>query len=524
MGEYPNSQGYPSLGYLQLNEYPTHAHESIQGTLNEVIAENLLTNCEGKTLEVPFSVNWDQINLFNKLTGYTLKSQKDNQGNVFPHNTHWMLAVLHAVAERGIGHLRDKEGTIEIGPTPGFKGHPDCLLDGRDEARYVQKHRFVGEEELLRILRGDHSTGAAECDLPATDALALFSTQDMEYRDVYNIFKVKGLQTMTCAMLLPIEYYNDQQSFTDTTANITWKHQAKKTKLHTWTDLTMCMPDKSFNYVHKKPIIEQWLKQGGYNGKEFNLTFEIQRNYGPLCIIKIVRVYRAGKLSRTIRSPDSRLVQVPDFAEALPIVNKLTNSFWESRVKPEDFYQVFKALKRYTITKRILEKTTQFLYNRDDKSVTRNHTGSYISGQAYQITVRNWCIQEGFNLAPEDHEGLATALLIRAMVIRWKSSKMISYLVKDIQQSDAGGVGAFFRKLGNTIFHPFAFPWTKKRWNKLLSKDKVKKKTLEMSDAHYYLYCLLKISGEEAQVEEYTLTEKQRAHLGAIAEDQIANF
>lgn len=510
MSEYPLSRGTPDLGSLDISKYPYHAHETVQERLNELVAENLDDKIKGRTLEVPFYVDFDQTKTFDKLTSYIIKSKKNPDGSLPPINTHWKLAGLHKIAEHEIGPLRYKEGYYEVGGMPDGTQHTDNKVDSHDESRWRQKHRLIGADELTRIFNGTHSKGAERCALPSDDAVALFSTHDMTYHQIYQIFRIKGLQTMTVAMLLPIKYYNGKMSFTDVEFGIHWRHEGD--------DLVMCMPDSSFNYRHKRSTIEQWMTQGAYNAKDFNLTFEIMRNYGPLCFIKICRVYHGGVISRTLRQPRN-LVKIPDFTSVLPIIKKLTSTYWYEVYTPDKFYEIFKDIKTYDVPPRMAEQSAGWLFNRDHKSVTLNHTGSYLSGLQYQVTVREWCLQEGFQLPPEEHEGLATALLIRAMIIRWKSSQMISYLIQDIQKHEKDDFWHHMTKILNSI----SSPWTKSGWRKLANNNK-DQEILNMSDAHYFLYCILKMHGEQAEVENVVLHEKQTAYLGHLIHDRVATF
>lgn len=510
MSEYPLSRGTPDLGSLDISKYPYHAHEPVQERLNELVAENLDDKIRGRTLDVPFYVDFDQTKAFDKLTSYIIKSKKNPDGTLPPINTHWKLAGLHRIAEHEIGHLRDKEGYYEVGGMPDGTHHTDNRIDAHDESRWRQKHRIIGADELTRIFNGTHAKGAERCALPCDDALAMFSTHDMTYRQIYQIFRIKGLQTMTCAMLLPIKYYNSKMSFTDVEFGIHWRHEGD--------DLVMCMPDSANIYRHKRSTIEQWLTQVAYNAKDFNLTFEVMRNYGPLCFIKVCRVYHGGVIGRTLRQPRN-LVKVPDFTSVLPIIKKLTSTYWYEIYTPDKFYEIFKDIKTYDIPPSMVEKSAAWLFNRDHKSVTLNHTGSYLSGLQYQVTVREWCIQEGFQLPPEEHEGLANALLIRAMIVRWRSSQMISYLIQDIQKHEKDDFWTHISKIFNSI----SSPWTKSGWRKLANKGK-EQEILNMSDAHYFLYCILKLHGEQAKVENVVLHGKQTAYLNYLMHERVATF
>jgi len=105
---------------------------------------------------------------------------------------------------------------------------------------------------------------------------------------------------------------------------------------------------------------------------------------------------------------------------------------------PAVFLQKLRGLKAIWIPTAIWNKAVAFGDARDDKHVNRQSFHSYLNALCYEITVSGHSIQRGFQLAPAAQNTLTMALLISCMVRRWRSTKALSYLTKEIQSGGSG--------------------------------------------------------------------------------------
>jgi len=474
-----------AAGPLEPSHYPTHAHNEVVDQLNKVVLDTLQDFIDDPVV-VPFQVNINFQKAFARSTGKLIIQEGGNThskvaGNApaaahVPANGHAYTHALSILAEREFENLRQREGTLEVGPalTNLPQGPSDSLMAGRTQARYIKAHNAASQTELLSHFF-NHSSGAQASNQPAHYIYANMVAHDLSYIKVYDIFRRHSAIRGRFSLFLPTPLIVGA-NFTDANTGCSYEFDKIGNKVH------MHLPDLSFSYTHDYDTWVSWLTEPLYNGPEFSLSFEIVRNYGPVAIVEVHRVTTADTLIRSFVPYKRDVVRIPDIAALLPIIKRTAGLAPFDINTAAGLLNRVRKLKYYELPTEIYNRCGQFLSNRADKDMSRQTAGSYVSASTFTITVGQHMINRGISINPDDFDHIVLALLISTMVRRYYSTQVLSYMITNIQKAPETG---FFRAVVDAIKFAFEAGFDSDPYTANILKE-----LAGFTKRHYVLWCI----------------------------------
>jgi len=315
-------------GPLEPAAYPTHAHNEVVDILNKLSIDSL-SDCIEDPVVVPFKVSPALQKSLARTTGFLVVQEGGHTHSRItgaplnpvdtPVNGHAFTHALSTIAEREFTSLRARAGTLEVGPslTNLPQSHSDSLISGRTQSRYIKAISPSNQADILNNF-AHHSSGAGACDVPADYVYANMVAHDLTYKDVYDIFAKHSAIRGRFALFLPTPLIMGA-NFTDEATGCSYEFDRIGNKIH------MHMPDLSFSYTHDYDTWISWLNSPVHNGRDFSLSFEIVRNYGPVAIVEVYRCTSADVLIRRFTPYKRDTVRIPDIAALLPILRRSAN-------------------------------------------------------------------------------------------------------------------------------------------------------------------------------------------------------
>lgn len=263
--------------------------------------------------------------------------------------SHPVAAALNAFAyQQCLSTAKKFKRSIDIGGTPlrTPKDHHMCTLvnDCRTDARYMRasfNQRGVYHNNLIDMRGYIHDSngycinGVQNCNYQADYAYCVNAAYDIDIELWPQIFAKHNLTVVDIWMFMPTQLINESYITDNDIYNIKIDGDV----------VTVDYLDHSNNYTHSKKRWRKYYETTVIKCQNFNLVFEMEKNYGTYTNIKITRTNRQeGIITRTIKT--STLVQtaiVPDiyhyimnnrtykdifeknFCVPIPFLNRLVN-------------------------------------------------------------------------------------------------------------------------------------------------------------------------------------------------------
>ena len=232
--------------------------------------------------------------------------------------SHPVAAALNGFAyQQCINTAKKYKKAIDIGGTPlrTPKEHHMCTLvnNCRTDARYMRasfNQRGAYYNKLIDMRGYIHNpnqyciNGAQHCNYQADYAYCVNAAYDIDIEQWPAIFAAHNLTVVDLWMFMPTQLINPNYITDDDIYNIKIDGDI----------VTVDYLDCSNNYTHSKSRWFKYFETTIIKCQNFNLVFEMERNYGTYTNIKITRTNRQeGLITRTIKT--SKIVNtaiVPD--------------------------------------------------------------------------------------------------------------------------------------------------------------------------------------------------------------------
>lgn len=363
-------------------------------------------------------------------------------------NGHFYQNTAHFLAEQYL----DKFDCLEIGANfkkvldPSRTKHFCNLIHGRDQGRIIS---CIAEQQNLDIKTGinlyhmkDCSKGAENCIEPSFTLKANNVIYDITPATMYKIFKNHKSYAGYFSILLPKEVIMGVEG-TNTRLRYHISHEGKETSMNFF--------DQSHGYTHDSKTWRDWAILDGYEGRDFNLTFERYRKFGNLFIIRILRVTKSFKLHHFDGAAPLGFTAIIDTLPVLREMSKYIHSHFS--INKSVIKKWKNKCRTLYLPTELVEKAHKFLWNRTDADINRNHAGAILTASSTQIKISDFMIQYGVDLTNKDFDAIAMSLFIGALIKRAMSSKETSYFIKKLHQDKA----TMWEKIKNdlkVIFEP----------------------------------------------------------------------
>jgi len=343
---------------------------------------------------------------------------------VYKECSHPVLAALNDFANedasKTIRSLRNKGAvTMTIGDSAARKLDADhnCLLLNSSREYYRVANLGDVDEDLRNFCVNREPTfkcvrGSEKCGFNAAHAFAIHSTYDIHMRDVADIFTRHGLMTMTVYMYFTTRLYpggyRDPYPFFNVTDDGEY--------------MLFSMNDESIPYKHAKKTWRDWMTTTIIRTDHFNIVFEVVRSYGPLRVMRLVRVANDredGCLARNVPLnqifPNSILV--PDMYDAIKKNFRIQQSDLHHFVVPEN---VAGAIMAYA------ERTA-------DEGYRYHELATYASGLRRRIVIGSTQFQDPWDVHIEDYHRIIISLFVLGAIARSDRTKTISAAFNELK-------------------------------------------------------------------------------------------
>jgi len=417
-----------------------------------------------KGLQLPFDPGEDKLTLMHQIFSPRRLIVADHGFSKV--NPHPVMAVATLLCEEWMDNQStDLEFGQNVRKTLRVCKHTCLKLDGRDEYRIrdaaVNKRgHCVSRNMLSGFVCQD---GVENCEKPAKVIMAINATMDLEPKDMFEIFEKHQTDVGYFAMVLPPDVALTQD-IEDVRNGIRWtvfkKCDGQKKGPHCWKrhkcgedsvrPITcpdeICMSfigDCSSGYVHKVAKLQRWLRIKAMDGgaRPFNLVFERFREYGPMCIIKVIRTHKAVKIPLVYSLSYAGHQPVLDITAALPRLSALLNSGtafnWMADKTGMGLIELLKDCDTFWVPSELHNYIVQHMIARRDNDVQRSQVPLLLTSKMQAITIGTVDIQGAWSMKPEDFSRLAMAIYIQVLMLRQVTGE-IGYII-DVIKGKKGG-------------------------------------------------------------------------------------
>lgn len=498
-----------SYGVLDGTSCPTSAAQAhIDKFWNDLYTDRLQ-----KIIDLPWEMDNETLILLNQIFAPRIlrpgtASNLDN-GHVIP-------ATAHFLAESFLSKINALEFGAHFNKVLTATNQHFCsLITGRDQARLltsmVENPTITNYQQGMDLYRGKGCTkGVENCKEPSFVLKANNVIYDINPKLMPRIFENHKTFVGYFTILLPNELL---MGVSGTNTRLRYHLEITPKQLFKRRQARMTFFDQSHGYSHDYKIWRQWALLDGIRGPFFNLTIERYRTIGPLTVIRMARVEHSLTLHHFTGAPVFGHTEIINFLPMLREMSKWVRSHMPIRKFVVDGWK--KKCDKLYIPTAIITKTFQFLWNRKDTDVSRNHAGSMITAATTQIKISEFFIQTGVDISNTNFDELATLLFIQAMIQRAMASKDISFFIKQIHQARAG----FWEKISNDlriIFEPINFLTD--------AEERYFKDVHGMSLNHMTVYAL--IMGKMTNFDDHIVHTKLKGHkpLVRISTPKVKDF
>lgn len=334
--------------------------------------------------------------------------------------SHPVAAALNAFAyQQCINTAKKYKKAIDIGGTPlrTPKDHHMCTLvnNCRTDARYMRasfNQRGAYYKHLVDMRGYIHNpnqyciNGVQNCNYQADYAYCVNAAYDIDIELWPSIFAAHNLTMVDLWMFMPTQLINPNYITDDDIYNIKIEGDI----------VNVDYLDCSNNYTHSKSRWFKYFETTVIKCQNFNLVFEMERNYGTYTNIKITRTNRQeGLITRTIKT--SKTVQtaiVPD------IYHYIMNN---GCVK--DIYQ-----KSFSVPVAFLNRLVNWATAQIDDAFKYNQFAlfafSIVNSVTYQSGASVDMVYQGMDCSSVDFERIKISCFIIIAIMRYKRTVAVS--------------------------------------------------------------------------------------------------
>ncbi|APG77716.1 hypothetical protein [Shahe hepe-like virus 2] len=461
--------------------------------------DDLYSDRLSKIVDLPWEMDNETLILLNQI--FAPRILRPGAASVMD-NGHVIPATAHFLAEQYLSRINGIEFGAQFNKVLTATTQHYCnLMTGRDQARLltsmVENPTITNYQKGMSLYRGNGCTNGVEnCTEPSFVLKANDVIYDISPKMMPRIFAQHKTFVGYFTILLPRELL---MGISGTNPTLRYHFEKTNGNILNRTQARMTFFDQSHGYEHDYKTWRDWALLDGVRGPYFNLTIERYRKIGPLTVIRMARVEHSLKLHHFTGAPMFGYTEVINF---LPILREMSK--WvQSHIPIRNFMikRWKKQCQKMYIPTAIISKTFQFLWNRKDTDVSRNHAGSMITAATTQIKISEFFIQHGVDISNTNFDDLATLLFIQALIQRAMASKDISFFIKKIHQARAG----FWEKISNDFlicFEPINFLTT--------TEERYYRDVHGMSLNHIVVYALL--MGKETNFDDHIVHTKLKGH------------
>lgn len=365
--------------------------------------------------------------------------------------SHPVLAVLNDYANedaRTQVHRYSSSGfrTLSIGDACHRKigaNHNCLLVNNLREAHRITSNSKAPRDLVAHALAGAPTLhcvkGSHNCDVQASHAFAVHSVYDISMEQIYTTFARHGLESMTVYMYFTTQILAD---FEDPYGFFAVDFNKNK--------CTFTMQDESFCYEHDVDTWASWHNTTLIKGRDFCITLEVVRQFGPLRVIKLMR-------AATIFAPGNLIRSIP-LSRYFPGMMCVPDIYWSMK---EGFLPLQKECRHFLVPENVVLALMAYANRAGDSGYQFHELAAYASGLRRRIQIGTTTFQDPWYCGSEEYNRVIYSLFILGAIARTDRTqgikKAFEYLKKHSQDgffaTIAHSINRRFDDIWNNIFH-----------------------------------------------------------------------
>lgn len=399
--------------------------------------------------------------------------------------SHPVLAVLNDYANEDASAQvkrlgRDGIITMTIGDSADKKigANHNCLYvrDVREAHRITSNYKSPRDlvnhaafgENTIHCIDGCHN-----CDFQARHAFAVHSVYDISMDEIYATFARHGLESMTVYMYFTTTILT---TFRDPYAFFGVEYHAGGSKV------TFTMADESFCYEHDVELWKAWHTTTLIKGREFSVTLEVVRQFGPLRVVKLQRV--ANKLAL------GELVRYIPLKTYFPNMMLVPDLFWLMKKR---FAKCQADVRHYLVPENVVTALMAYANRASEQGYLYHELAAYASGLRRRIVIGSTTFQDPWYCGPEEYNRVLFALFILGAIQRTDRTQGIKATFQYLKEhANAGFFGNMvheanlkFNQLLDWVFGNDFTPEIEVMGKRLWEFKAISLKDIKCSKTHY---------------------------------------
>ncbi len=404
---------------------------SDRSDINRIYLNNIIIPRENQrirdAIQIPYRLSDESIKILEKMIYPRIVVLTDAMRD----STHPEASSLNYIANMElVQHARTiDEKFIDIGSDLRLNNADHCctLVDNhRDASRYLNQATVLSDDvarninhNLFNRLNSGINTcfkGAEHCGHKAKVAISAHSLYDIPIENIGSIFSNHDLYFLIAMMYLPYELVDID------IAQI--KSDFYKFKKENDQAYFAFKNDCSFIYVHNYNNWAKYLTTSLIECKDFDITIEISRSYGPMHKLIFTRVpkykFRVNMLIRTLPLGDiENYVKVPNMRYVVAHDGKIR----------------FKDIPMIVCRKNVAMNLYKFVCKGPDGVFSYERGANYLHGMSSRIVVGNAVYTEEMDKTPEDYDDLLLSIMSIAAMARLRRTKTYGKAVRMFDNS-----------------------------------------------------------------------------------------